>query len=103
MRRDYWKEGDFNAICDSCGFKFKASELRERYDGMMVCAQDWEARHPLERSFAIRNPASLQWTRPESQDTFVGHLFCTVDGMNGTTDHGTTDCARTDRNTTQGQ
>lgn len=103
MKKSWWKEGDYKAICDGCGFEFKASELKERYDGMMVCSQDWEPRHPLERSFAIRNPATLPWTRPEAPDTFIGHLFCTPDGMNGTTDHGTTDCAVIGRNTKQGQ
>ena len=29
----YYKSGDWLAICDSCGRKFKASQLRERWDG----------------------------------------------------------------------
>ena len=36
---------DYNAICDSCGLQFKASQLRKRWDGLMVCKDDWEQRH----------------------------------------------------------
>ena len=45
-KNDYFKPGDRNAICDGCGFKFKASQLRKRWDGYMVCEDDWEPRHP---------------------------------------------------------
>lgn len=38
--------GDSNAICDSCGHKYKQSQLRKRWDGAMVCSADWEPRHP---------------------------------------------------------
>lgn len=47
-RADYYAHGDWNAICDECGFKFKASKLRKRYDGFMVCQRCWEPRHPSE-------------------------------------------------------
>lgn len=103
MRKPWWEEGDYNALCDGCGFKFKASELRERYDGMMVCSEDWEPRHPSERSLSIRSPKTLPWTRPESTDVYLDVNFCTVDGLNGTADHGTAGCAIVGRNTTQGQ
>ena len=48
MSQNYYKPADHNAICDSCGFKFKASQLRKRWDKFMVCEQDWEQRHPQE-------------------------------------------------------
>lgn len=39
---------NYNALCDVCQFKFKASQLRKRWDGLMVCDADWETRHPLD-------------------------------------------------------
>jgi len=42
----YFVLGDSNSICDSCGFKFKHSQLRKRWDGAMVCSKDFELRHP---------------------------------------------------------
>ena len=61
---DYAKLGDWNAICDSCGFKFKASKLRRRWDGMMVCPTDFETRHPQDLLRGRRDSQSVPWARP---------------------------------------
>jgi hypothetical protein len=45
-KKDTLKLGEHNAYCDVCGFKFKASDLRDRWDGYKVCELDWETRHP---------------------------------------------------------
>lgn len=37
-----------NTICDVCGFQFKTNELRKRWDGFLVCDDDFETRHPQE-------------------------------------------------------
>jgi hypothetical protein len=63
--------GDWNAICDLCGFKFKASELKKRWDGMMVCSEDFEQRHPQDFLKARRDKQAVPWTRPEGQDNFI--------------------------------
>ena len=44
--RDRFVSGTWNALCDECGFKFKATDLRMRWDGMFVCSKDWEPQHP---------------------------------------------------------
>ena len=44
--KDYLKLGDQNAYCDECGFKFKLSELLDRWDGAKVDRKCWEPRHP---------------------------------------------------------
>ena len=38
--------GDTNSVCDVCGFQFKGSKLRLRWDGALVCNKDFETRHP---------------------------------------------------------
>lgn len=38
--------GDSKAVCDVCGFDYKQSQLRKRWDGAMVCSNDWESKHP---------------------------------------------------------
>ena len=66
-----YDSGDWNAICDSCGKKLKASLLLKRWDGLMVCKSDWEPRQPQD---FVRAKADLQapkWTRPESPDVFI--------------------------------
>ena len=36
------------AICDVCGFRYRASELKLRWDGLRVCADDFEPRNRQE-------------------------------------------------------
>lgn len=62
---------DHNAICDVCGFKLKASELRRRWDGRMVCKHDYETRH-IADFYQTRNDAHLlPFTRPDKLNTEV--------------------------------
>lgn len=69
--RFHLKMGDWNAICDVCGFKFKASELRQRWDGRMVCELDWETRQPQDLIKVPKDDPSVPWTRPRPADEFV--------------------------------
>ncbi len=46
MSSNYYKEGSFNCICDVCGQKHKAQSMKQRWDGFMVCVDDFEQRHP---------------------------------------------------------
>lgn len=64
--------GNWNALCDSCGRKFKANMLRKRWDGLMVCEEDWEQRHPQDLLRVQREQISVPWSRPyPAQDTFI--------------------------------
>lgn len=64
----YFKKGDHNAICDRCGFKFKASQLRKTWDGFYVCQEDWEPRHPQDFLRGVKDDPSVPWTRSEQTD-----------------------------------
>ena len=68
---DYFKLGDWNAVCDTCGFKFKASQLKKRWDGLMVCSKDWEPRHPQDLIKAPTETPGVPWSRPEREDVYV--------------------------------
>lgn len=46
MSKDRFVVGTYNALCDECGFKFKAIDLRSRWDGAFVCSKCWEPRQP---------------------------------------------------------
>lgn len=91
MKFTWWKSGDWNAICDICGFKFKASELRKRWDGLMVCDTDWETRHPQEFIRPLPDQQKLPWTRPEGTDQFI--TVCTPVGRQGVAGYGVAGCA----------
>lgn len=69
--------GDWNAVCDICGFNFKASELRDNWKGQKVCKDDFETQHP--QMFVRPRPekVSTDWARlPESFSTPI--LFYTA-------------------------
>lgn len=42
----YYREGDYNVICDRSGFKCKRSECRKEWDGKLVYKLFWKPRHP---------------------------------------------------------
>lgn len=70
-RFDYYKSGDWNAECDVCGQKYKASKLKLRWDGLRVCPNDFEFRHPQDFVRGIRDNPSTSFSRPEPPDTFI--------------------------------
>ena len=73
MTTSYLKLGAWNSICDVCGFKYKAFQLRKRWDGLMVCKDDWEPRHPQDLIKIPKEDVSVPWSRPEQADTFIAN------------------------------
>ena len=59
--------GDYNAICDRCGFKFKASKLRKTWDGLYVCSKDWEPRHPSDFARKYTEDTTVPWVRTDDR------------------------------------
>lgn len=41
-----WRPGDYWMVCDICGFDYRRSQMKQRWDGLWVCGADWEPRHP---------------------------------------------------------
>lgn len=90
----YFASGQYNAICDRCGFKFKSSELRKDWQGLMVCDKDFEQRHPQD-FIRVRSEKLLpEWVRPRTPDSFVETCF--LWGVSGYADLATADCMKAD-------
>jgi hypothetical protein len=70
-RADYWKSGSWLTICDICGQKFHSSDLKERWDGLMCCSQDWNPRQPQDFVRGIPDPQAVPWSRPDVPPPFV--------------------------------
>jgi hypothetical protein len=66
---------EYNTICDVCGFKFKASELKQRWDGPMVCKEDWEPRNILDFYRTRNDVHKLPFVRSDNQ---VEHTWTPV-------------------------
>ena len=71
---DHYKHGDYNAICDKCGFKYKASQLRRTWDNLMVCKKDWEPRQPQDFVKGVKDKQTVPWARPEPENVFVDNV-----------------------------
>lgn len=70
-----FEAGQWNAICDRCGFKFKARQLRAEWNGLRTCHGTgtngcWEPRHPQDYVRGKVDDQKPSWTRPEAPDTF---------------------------------
>lgn len=64
--------GDFWRICEVCGFKYRASETSKRWDGLFVCREDFETRHPQDFVRGRTDRINVPNPRPEPPDVFIG-------------------------------
>jgi hypothetical protein len=59
-------------ICDSCGGKFRKSDMRLRWDNLWTCKKDFELRHPQDFVQARTDKVAKDNPRPRPTDIFVG-------------------------------
>jgi len=59
-----YDSGQFNLYCDVCKKKIKADEAKHRWDGLIVCPDDWEQRHPQDFVKAKIDKISVPFSRP---------------------------------------
>lgn len=68
--REY-RDGEWLAICDRCGFEYYASQLSMEWTGLRVCHKCWEPRHLQDFVRGIPDKQTPPWTRPQPADAFV--------------------------------
>ena len=95
--QNWLKLGDWNVVCDSCGRKFKASTMRKRWDGFLVCKDDFEVKHPQLSLKVHGDKQTVPIPRPEAEDQFLE--FCDIWTSSPMADFGTADCAYVGGNT----
>ena len=61
---NYYIPGDHNITCDVCSRKIKMSQARKRWDGFLVCKEDFEERHPQDFVRARQDKITVSDTRP---------------------------------------
>lgn len=73
--RNYLVLGQWNTLCDRCGFKFKNVELKKEWTGLMVCSDCFELRN--QQDFIRIKPERVAppWVRPEPPDQFVSICY----------------------------
>lgn len=64
--------GDFKRVCDRCGSIFRSSQTLKTWDGLWVCREDFESRHPQDFVRGRKDIQNVPDPRPESADVFIG-------------------------------
>ncbi len=78
--KNYYVSGSHNITCDVCSKKIKAHEAKHRWDGFIVCQDDYEIRHPQDFVKAQTDKISVPYTRPIPTYVFTDvEYICTID------------------------
>jgi len=89
--QNWLKLGDYNAICASCGRKFKASTMLKRWDGLFVCKADYEVKHPQLSLRVHGDKQTVPIPRPDSvTDVFIN--YCDIINSQGIAGIGISGC-----------
>jgi len=59
-----YDSGQWNVYCDVCKRKIKAGEAKHRWDGFIVCPDDWEPRQPQDFVKAKIDKIMVPFSRP---------------------------------------
>jgi len=70
MSRNHYSSGQFNVTCDVCSKKIKAGDAKQRWDGFIVCPDDYEQRQAQDFVRARQDKISVPFTRPIPPERF---------------------------------
>ena len=77
------------AICDRCGQQYKYLQLREEWNGLHVCPECFEPKHPqLDPPHHVSDPEGLRQARPEVPLPQAQLGLVRTTGPSNTTDSG---------------
>lgn len=74
-KKNYYVSGEFNLVCDVCSKKIKAHEAKQRWDGFIVCTDDYEVRHPQDFVRAKQDKITIPFQRPIPELIFTNVTY----------------------------
>lgn len=74
MKKGNWP-GTWKVVCDVCGFWYRSDEVKERWDGLIVCAHDYETRHPMDFLKTRAEKITPDFVRRPPPDEFVSVTY----------------------------
>lgn len=97
--RNWFKSGEWNVYCMVCNRKIKSGLALKRWDGLIVCRDDYETRHPLDFLRARQERISVPFTADTSFNQFTSttyppYPFCTQEGSSGVAGFAVAGCMR---------
>jgi len=69
-KANFYRHGDYNVICDTCGFKQKASRCKLQWNNFLVCKQCFEERNVQEFVRGRFDKQAVPLARPDSTPRF---------------------------------
>lgn len=99
MARNYFKSGEWNVFCMVCNRKIKSGIALKRWDGLIVCPNDFENRQPLDFLRTRQERITVPFTADTSFTEFNGpsyppYPFCTGEGASGVAGFAVAGCMR---------
>ena len=82
--------GTWRVVCDVCGFRFLNTEVRKRWDGLIVCDRDFETKHPQLMLRVPKENITPPFIRPEPADVFIE--VCTEQGRTSVAGYAVAGC-----------
>lgn len=73
-----YKSGDWWVSCDICSKQTRASEIKKRWDGFLVCPDDFEHRHPQDLIRVRQDRISVPFSRPDPEEIYVAVSYITI-------------------------
>jgi len=72
-KADFLRLGDYNVICDQCGWKFKNNlhGIRTQWNKLRVCPQCYEERNPQDFVTGVRDDMHVPIPRPDVEPRFL--------------------------------
>lgn len=92
MKKTKWP-GNWKVACHVCGWWYPSSEIKRRWDGVLVCPNDYETRHP-QTLIRINGEKAVPTfvSKDASPDTFA--VFCSLEAQSCYSGLATSGCAR---------
>lgn len=75
MSKNYFVSGQHNVTCDICSKKIKSGEAKQRWDGFVVCPDDYEMRHPQDFVRARQDKITVPFSRPIPTLVFTNVVY----------------------------
>lgn len=97
--KNWYKPGEWNVWCMVCNRKIKSSQALKRWDGLIVCPDDYENRHPMDFLRTRQEQISVPFTSDTSFNQFTNigypeYPFCTQEGASGEAGYAVAGCMR---------
>jgi hypothetical protein len=67
--------GTYLQICDRCGFRYRNTQTRKEWTGLIVCKGCFETKHPQLTVKPKKDMQAVRHARPEAEDVYLSTAY----------------------------